>query len=334
VEGVDLMPSRVDADFWRDRRVLLTGHTGFKGGWAALWLASMGARVTGLALPPDDGPSFYASARLSDLVSGTFGDVRDASTVAALVAQSAPDIVIHMAAQSLVLRSLREPLQTFDTNIMGTARLLEALRMAPGVKVILIVTTDKVYRNTDTGRRLREDDALGGHDPYSASKAAAEIVTSAYAHAFFARSDALVATARAGNVIGGGDFAADRIVPDIYRAMTSSEQLVVRNPEATRPWHYVLDCVAGYLIYLQALANCADVPRAFNFGPPPGPELRVRDLVGAMQAALGMTSGWRCSKESSGGEKQYLALDSSLAEAQLGWRPKFNAADAIGATAA
>lgn len=327
------MRTPIDPAFWRDKRVLLTGHTGFKGAWMAAMLAHLGARVTGFALAPDTEPNLFAFARIADRVAHGIGDLREAQTVSAVVRRTEPEIVLHLAAQALVRRSVREPIATFTTNVMGTANLLDALRPAEGLRAVLVVTSDKVYENPGRGVPFRENDALGGHDPYAASKAAAEIITASFARTYFEGRGVVVATARGGNVIGGGDFAADRIVPDIFRAMVGGYELVLRHPTATRPWQHVLDCTAGYLAYAQALAQGRDVPRALNFGPSPGAQLPVAALAAAMQKALGAKSGWRVVESNDAPEMTTLALDSSLARRSLGWNNQLTGEPAIRATA-
>jgi CDP-glucose 4,6-dehydratase len=328
------MANALDRAFWRGRRVLLTGHTGFKGSWLALCLRRLGAHVEGLALAPDTNPSLYDLAGVAAEVPGGLADIRDSAAVNQLVAAAAPQIVFHLAAQPLVRRSVREPVATFATNVMGTVHLLEALRASERLEAVLVVTTDKVYRGGE-GRPLREDDPLGAHDPYSSSKAAAEIVASAYAQTYFAERNIPVATARSGNVIGGGDFSEDRLVPDIYRAMIDGKSLVLRNPQATRPWHHVLDCVCGYLAYVEALAQRGNVPLALNFAPSTDAQVPVTHLTAAMQAALGVTTNTIVGSAIAGEpeEVQELTLDAGLAHETLGWSDRFDAHAAIKATA-
>jgi CDP-glucose 4,6-dehydratase len=323
----------VDPGFWRGKRVLLTGHTGFKGGWMSLWLSSMGARVHGFGLAPETSPSLHALAGVAGDVSETIGDLRDPAALARCIEAARPQIVIHMAAQPLVRRSVREPVDTFAINVMGTVNLLEILRNTQGLEAILVVTTDKVYENPEHQRAFSEHDPLGGHDPYSASKAACEIVVASYARTWFDARNVPVATARGGNVIGGGDFSEDRIIPDIFRSMRSNEPLVLRNPEATRPWQHVLDCTAGYLLYAQALATGEDVPRALNFGPMGEAERPVRAVAEAMQAALGMAQGYVLAEGPQPREMRSLALDSTAARASLGFRDRLVGEAAIRAAA-
>jgi CDP-glucose 4,6-dehydratase len=333
LENLVLMPTPIDPTFWRGKRTLLTGHTGFKGSWAAAMLAHLGARVTGFALAPDTDPNLYTLARIAEIVPEGFGDLRDPRAVAAAVRKAEPEIVLHLAAQALVRRAVREPVTTCTTNVMGTAHLLDALRATDGLRAVLVVTSDKVYENPQRGVPFREGDPLGGHDPYAASKAAADIITASFARTYFDARGVAVATARGGNVIGGGDFAADRIVPDIYRAMTGGGELELRHPDATRPWQHVLDCVCGYLVYAQALAQRRDVPRALNFGPSGGPPITVAALASAMQEALGATTGWRVVASNDAPEMAALALDSTLARSSLGWRDRLAGEAAIRATA-
>jgi CDP-glucose 4,6-dehydratase len=313
------MATRPDPAFWRDKRVLLTGHTGFKGSWAALWLARMKAQVTGFSLAPDTEPNLFTLAGVASGMVSRLGDLRDAAAVAEAVEASRPQIVLHMAAQPIVRRSIADPVETFATNVLGTAHLLAALRGSPGLSTILVVTSDKVYAN-DAGRHaFAEADRLGGTDPYSASKAATELVAASFAGTYFNRAGVRLATARGGNVVGGGDFAADRLVPDAVRAVAAGRQLVLRHPEATRPWQHVLDCVSGYLVFAEALAKGADVAPALNFGPAPGTPATVGALADAVLSALGSSSGWRHEPDPGSVEKATLAVDASRARAELGW---------------
>lgn len=278
----------LDPSFWRGKRVLLTGHTGFKGSWAAIWLSGMGAKVTGLSLPPDQSPSLFELAGVASLAESLLVDLRDEAAVARALAGRPFDLVLHMAAQPIVRTAIAAPVETFASNVMGTVHLLQALRGQPDLKAALVVTSDKVYANAETGRAFAEGDALGGKDPYSASKAATEIAVASFARSYFEPAGIPLATARGGNVIGGGDFSRDRIVADIVRAARGQEQVVLRHPEATRPWQHVLDCVAGYLVYLQALAGDPTTPRAMNFGPRPGGrEVTVGELATLGVEALG-----------------------------------------------
>ncbi len=311
--------------FWSGKRVLLTGHSGFKGAWAALWLSRLGARVTGLSLAPEDKPNLFDLAGVADKVDHHIVDLRDRDAVRGALAGQSFDIVLHLAAQALVRESIKDPIATFATNVMGTAHLLDALRDVPDIAAILVVTSDKVYANAETGRAFAEGDALGGKDPYSASKAAAEIVTSSFARSF----GLPVATGRGGNVIGGGDFSRDRIVADIVRAALAGEETVLRHPEATRPWQHVLDCVAGYLVYAERLATDRAAPVSLNFGPrPDAPAMTVGDLATRAVAALD-AKPWRHEPDSQSIEARALGIDTSLARNLLGFESRLDAIAAV-----
>jgi CDP-glucose 4,6-dehydratase len=331
--GLSAVP-RPNPAFWANKRVLLTGHTGFKGAWAALWLAQMGAKVTGFALAPETEPSLYALANVErDLVS-VVGDLRDADAVSAAVAKANPQIVIHMAAQALVRRSIEDPVGTFATNVQGTAHLLDALRKRDGVEAVLVVTSDKVYANDNSGRAFVESDALGGKDPYSASKAATEMVVRAYISSHFERAGVPLATGRAGNIIGGGDYALDRLVPDTIRALNAKRDLQLRHPEATRPWQHVLECVNGYLLYAEKLASDRSLPRALNFGPISDNPVTVGALANSIMQALGAQPKWQHVPEPGSIEMTALGLDPSLAKQALGWRTEFSSKECVAWTAA
>jgi len=284
--GLKPMARLPDPKFWAGQRVLLTGHTGFKGSWASLWLEQLGADVQGLALAPVHSPDLYGQLGAIDRHHARLLDIADAVAVRAAVTEARPGLVLHMAAQPLVRASYADPARTFATNVQGTVNLLDALADTASAKAILIITTDKVYRNNGEGRRFVESDPLGGHDPYSASKAAAELATSAYAHSRLAGVP--LATARGGNVIGGGDWSPDRLVPDVWRALHAAQPLQLRYPKATRPWQHVLDCLSGYFCFLEDLARAAP-PRALNFGPAADdPPLTVADMAEGMAKSLGL----------------------------------------------
>jgi CDP-glucose 4,6-dehydratase len=323
----------IDRAFWRDRRVLLTGHTGFKGAWLALWLKEMGAKVFGLALPPDTEPALFSLLQPMSGLCSRMADIRDPEAVAAAVDEACPSIVIHMAAQALVRRSYRLPVETLCTNIMGTAYLLDRLRTADELKAVLVVTTDKVYRNNGGRHPFSENDPLGGADPYSASKAAAELLVASMAASFFAAKGVAVATARAGNVIGGGDWSEDRLIPDLWRAVRAGEPLRLRNPEATRPWQHVLEPLSGYLGYVALLAGEADVPSALNFGPAADDVLTVAEVAETMLVAMNSTQRWVTAAEPQPEEAQFLTIDPALATSSIGWRPRLNASEALQWTA-
>jgi len=331
VEAVGVSAPLPSPDFWRGRRVLLTGHTGFKGSWTALWLNKLGAATTGFALPPEADPSLFALAGIAEDLDSRFGDLRAPEAVAAAVAAADPEIVLHYAAQPLVRRAIADPVETIAVNALGLAHLLQALRDRPAVERIVIVTSDKVYDNRERGLPFAEDDPLGGKDPYSASKAAAELIARAFAATYFAPRGVAVVTARGGNVIGGGDYAEGRIVPDIMRAWSRGARPLLRMPAATRPWQHVLDCVGGYLLYAEQAH--ADVPRALNFGPDPGDPVTVAVLTRAMLAALGAPPEFDVDPNPGAVEMKSLAVDASLARATLGWRNRLSSATAIGWTA-
>ncbi len=315
--------------FWAGKRVLLTGHTGFKGSWAALWLVRLGARVTGLSLAPDQIPALHDLAGVSDQIDGHIADLRNLAEVEAALSGRSFDLVLHMAAQPIVRTSVEDPIGTFASNVMGTAHLLQALRTQTGLKAVLCITSDKVYANNEQGRAFAEGDALGGKDPYSASKAAAEIIIQSYARSYFDRLGVPVASARGGNVIGGGDFSRDRIVADIVRAARSQDVTVLRHPEATRPWQHVLDCVAGYLTYLERLATDPAAPRALNFGPrPEGAVVTVGELATRATRALG-AADWRHEPDPHSLEARSLGIDASLARSVLGFESRLDAPEAV-----
>ena len=318
--------------FWRGKRVLLTGHTGFKGAWMSLWLHRLGAEVTGLALPPEK-LSLFNLARVAELVRSNEIDIRDQAAVAAIVASCAPQIVIHMAAQPLVSGGFDDPVGTFATNVMGTVHLLNALRDVPAPEAVLVVTTDKVYAHDDPPKPWREADRLGGQDPYAASKAAAEIVTAGMAHAFLRQRGTPVATARGGNVVGGGDFAANRLVPDAVRAMMAGEPLLLRNPCATRPWQHVLDCIDGYLTYTALLATRKVLPPSLNFAPDRRRGWTAGTLAHAMLKALGSETRWQCAPNPALPEAHVLLIDSRLAKRAIGWTNRLNGRQLIETTA-
>lgn len=309
--------------FWRGRPVLVTGHTGFKGGWLCWWLQDLGAKVTGIALAPNTVPSLFDATGLSRTITSITGDVRDFAAVTAAFHDSRPEIVIHMAAQAQVRESYRDPAGTFSTNVLGTVNCLEAARQCASVRAIVVVTTDKCYVNRNDSRAFREDDELGGDDAYAASKACAELVTRSYRKSFFHdRGSALVASARAGNVIGGGDWATDRLVPDAVRAFASAQPLRLRNPEATRPWQHVLDPLRGYLQLAERLhAGDRDAAKAWNFGPEKTDLRPVSWIVDQLASRWGAPAGWRRDASEQPPEAITLTLDSSRARTELGWRP-------------
>jgi CDP-glucose 4,6-dehydratase len=318
------------------RHVFVTGHTGFTGSWACLWLKQIGCRVTGFSLPPQTDPSLFEAAGVADDTSSHLGDICEYETLRAAVAAAQPDLVLHLAAQPLVRRSYREPLQTFLTNVQGTAHILDAARSIKTIRGVLCITTDKVYENREWAWPYREDDPLGGRDPYSASKAAAEMVARSFAvsYPWSAGAGPAVAVARGGNIIGGGDWSEDRLIPDFVRAAVGGHDLEVRNPDATRPWQHVLALVQGYLTILGGLIEDDPQPvaRAWNLGPFDANEYSVRDVLDLLSAT------WMRPRvtliPSPLHEAQSLALDSSLARNRLGWRPAWDTARVVRETAA
>ncbi len=318
--------------FFRGKTVLVTGHTGFKGAWLSEWLLRLGADVVGYALPPDQTPSLFTALGLEHRMRSVLADLRDQEALARVVSDTRPEIVLHLAAQPLVRRSYREPVATFATNVMGTAHLLEAARNTRSVRSVVIVTSDKCYENVGVTRGYREDDPMGGHDPYSASKGAAEIVTAAYRRSFFSEAgSAGVASARAGNVVGGGDWSEDRLVPDLVRGIVRGEPVVIRNPASIRPWQHVLEPLFGYLTLARAL--CED-PRKYsegwNFGPAEA-ELPVGELARRFVEALGRGTLAPPPEGAQPHEAALLLLDSTKAR-RLGWSPRLGIEDTVGLT--
>jgi CDP-glucose 4,6-dehydratase len=320
VEGV-VMPS----SFWHGKRVLVTGHTGFKGAWLSLWLGELGAEVTGYALAPPTEPSLFEEAAVGGGMRSILGDVRDLEKLGAAVRKSRPEVVFHLAAQSLVRASYRDPVETYATNVMGTVHVLEAVRQAGGVRAVVNVTSDKCYANVGARRKFSEEDALGGSDPYSNSKGCAELVTAAYRASFFAAGNErglALASARAGNVIGGGDWAADRLVPDCVRAMSADRAALIRNPEAVRPWQFVLEPLAGYLRLAERLwSGGAAFAEGWNFGPDESDARPVRFVADRLVALWGSAVSWESDKTAHPHEAAWLGLDCRKARERLGWRP-------------
>lgn len=322
------------SEFWHGKRVLLTGHTGFKGSWLALWLRQLGAGVSGVALPPNTSPSLFELARVASGMDSYFCDIRDAEALARIVRNVQPDVVFHLSAQPLVRASYRDPLETFATNVMGTAHLLDAMRGLDSVRVTVMVTTDKVYRNNEWAYPYREDDTLGGHDPYSASKAASEIVIASYRDAFLAAQGVAVASARAGNVIGGGDWSEDRLIPDAVRAWQSGQPLEIRRPQAIRPWQHVLEPLAGYLTLAQTLWEQPELADAYNFGPETYEAATVRQVVELACIAYG--DGLVSFGDDNEGphEAGCLALETAKARVVLGISPKWGLVETVNRTMA
>jgi CDP-glucose 4,6-dehydratase len=324
--------------FWSGRPVFVTGHTGFKGSWLALWLTRLGARVHGYALSPPTDPSLFDLARIGQSVASTLADIRDFPALAAQLAAAAPEIVFHLAAQPLVRQSYADPLDTYAVNVLGTANLLQAVRAVPSVRAVVVVTTDKCYENLDWCWGYRENDRLGGHDPYSSSKACAELVTSSFRDSFFAARkgsapSVAVASARAGNVIGGGDWAADRLIPDFVRATLARRPVSIRNPDAVRPWQHVLEPLDGYLLLAQRLYEDGEsYAQAWNFGPQTDDVQTVRWMADRFASLWGAPARWEQDLGAHPHEARLLQLDVSKARAELGWRPRWRSADALQAT--
>jgi CDP-glucose 4,6-dehydratase len=321
----------VNPDFWRGKRVFLTGHTGFKGSWLSLWLQSLGAQVHGLALEAPSTPSLFALAQVEAGMAGhTISDIRELATVQKAMQAAQPDIVIHMAAQPLVRLSYAEPVETYATNVMGTVHVLEAARNSPSVKAIVVVTTDKCYENKEWTWGYRENEPMGGHDPYSNSKGCAELVTNAYRNSFLQSSGIAVASARAGNVIGGGDWAADRLVPDILRAFEQNQPVTIRNPHATRPWQHVLEPLSGYLTLAEHLYTHGQAyAEGWNFGPQDDDARPVQWIVEHMVNSWGKGASWQRDGGVHPHEANYLKLDISKAKSRLGWQPRWPLATSL-----
>jgi CDP-glucose 4,6-dehydratase len=324
------MENLVDKSFWAGKTVLLTGHTGFKGSWLALWLQSMGSKVIGYALPPPTNPSLFAAANVAKVMTSLEGDVRDFSALVKVFEKYQPEIVIHMAAQSLVRHSYTNPIETYATNVMGTVHLLEAARLAGSVRAIVNVTSDKCYENREWIWGYRENEAMGGYDPYSNSKGCAELVTAAYRNSYFnpknfADHQIALASVRAGNVIGGGDWAADRLIPDTIRAIVQGKPVQIRNPHGIRPWQYVLEPLSGYLMLAQKLCeDGAAYSEAWNFGPNDEDAKPVSWIVDRLTETWGEGASWVLDDGDHPHEAHHLKLDCSKAKSRLNWRPRWS----------
>jgi CDP-glucose 4,6-dehydratase len=323
----------VNAGCWRGRKVLITGHTGFKGGWLALWLGSLGAKVHGYSLAPPTEPNFFTAARVGEGLAGhTIGDIRDLGQLTQALQTAAPEIVLHLAAQPLVRASYDDPVQTYATNVLGTVHVLEAVRQCPSVRAVVNVTTDKCYENREWVWPYRESDPLGGHDPYSSSKACAELVTAAYRRSFLCESGVAIATARAGNVIGGGDWAVDRLLPDFFRASQTRRPMQVRHPQAIRPWQHVLDPLCGYLLLAEQLLETGQAAaEAWNFGPNEADARSVQWLLSQLVTLMPGTS-WQQLGTEQVHEAGTLKLDSAKSRSRLKWRPRWNLTEAVAKT--
>lgn len=325
------MLTSVDPAFWKGKKVFLTGHTGFKGSWLSLWLQSLGAQVKGFALEPTTTPSLFKEARVAEGMESEIGDIRDLNAITASMTAFNPDILIHMAAQPLVRLSYREPVETYATNVMGTVHVLEAARQCSNLKAIVNVTTDKCYENREWVWGYRENEPMGGHDPYSNSKGCAELVTSAYRNSFFNAADtAALASARAGNVIGGGDWAEDRLIPDILRAFEKEQPVVIRNPLATRPWQHVLEPLSGYLMLAEKLyTDGREFAEGWNFGSRDEDVQPVEWILNHMVEHWGQGASWQLDKNPQPHEAQLLKLDISKAAAKLKWQPRWSLAHTL-----
>jgi CDP-glucose 4,6-dehydratase len=332
MEGVEVKQA-----FWQGKRVLLTGHTGFKGSWLSLWLQTMGAQVVGYALAPPTNPSLFEVAKVGKGMTNTIGDIRDLEHLRKVFAEHKPEIVIHMAAQALVRHSYIEPVETYSTNVMGTVNLLEAVRSADSVKAVVNVTSDKCYENREWEWGYRENEAMGGHDPYSNSKGCAELVTAAYRNSYFhpekyKEHGVAIASGRAGNVIGGGDWADDRLIPDIMRAITLGKPVNIRNPNAIRPWQHVLEPLSGYLVLAQKLYEEGTAyAEGWNFGPNDEDAKPVQWIVEKLTKAWGGGASWVLDGSNHPHEAHYLKLDCSKAKTRLSWHPRWHLEDALGA---
>lgn len=326
------MKATIDPLFWKGKRVFLTGHTGFKGSWLSLWLMSMGAEVKGFSLAQPTSPSLFSVARLEKTMNSEMGDIRDLATLSKSLREFNPDILIHMAAQSLVRLSYSQPIETYSTNVMGTLHVLESARQCTNLRAIVNITTDKCYENREWEWGYRENEPMGGHDPYSNSKGCAELVTSAYRKSFFnTEQSAALASARAGNVIGGGDWATDRLIPDILRAFEKGQPVIVRNPHSTRPWQHVLEPLSGYLVLAQSLwQNGHKNAEGWNFGPKDEDAKPVDWILNKMISAWGQGASWQLDTNSHPHEATHLKLDISKAHTRLHWSPTWNLENTLG----
>lgn len=329
--GIDRMASGVNPAFWRGKKVFLTGHTGFKGSWLSLWLQNMGAQIKGFSLEPPTKPALFEQARVADGMQSQLGDIRNLAVLTESMRTFSPDILIHMAAQPLVRLSYLEPVETYATNVMGTVHMLEAARQCSALKAIVNVTTDKCYENQEWVWGYRENEPMGGHDPYSSSKACSELITAAYRNSFFNTPDsAALASARAGNVIGGGDWASDRLIPDVLRSFERQQPVIIRNPEAIRPWQHVLEPLSAYLLLAEKLyLKGASYAEAWNFGPRDEDVKTVEWILDYMSRQWGKGANWKVDNSSQLHEAQLLKLDISKTATRLGWRPRWSLEQAL-----
>jgi len=326
----------VNSQFWKNKKVLVTGHTGFKGGWLSLWLQSMGAHVVGVALDPPTNPSLYNQARIAKKIDSTRADIRDLNKINDIFKKYKPEIVFHLAAQPLVRYSYREPVETYQTNVMGTLNVLEAIRSVGTVRAAVMITTDKCYENREWDWGYRENEPMGGHDPYSSSKGCAELLIASYRDSYFpvdtyTDHEIAIASVRAGNVIGGGDWADDRLIPDIIRALQSNTDIQIRNPYAIRPWQHVLEPIDGYIELAEKLfSSHGKYAEAWNFGPKEEDAKPVQWIVEKMAELWGEGAKWVVDKGEHPHEAKYLKLDCSKAHAELNWWPKWSLETSLG----
>lgn len=323
----------ISAEFWRGKNVLITGHTGFKGSWLSLWLSSLGANVTGYALRPRGPSSLFGIARVDQMIADIDGDVRDLAALERTLKQHAPDIVFHLAAQAIVREGYRAPVETYATNVMGTVNVLEAVRQVGGPRVVLAITSDKCYEpGADEAEPHRESDPMGGHDPYSNSKGCAELVISAYRRSFFSGGTA-IASARAGNIIGGGDFTPDRLIPDLVAAIQAGRTVAIRHPTAVRPWQFVTEPLAGYMTLAHKLWEApAQFAGGWNFGPLDQPSVTVGEICDRVSALWDAAPGWRAVPDHAMHERGILLLDSRKAARELSFAPRLSTDQAVAAT--
>lgn len=330
VENLGVTVAKVQPAFWQGKKVFVTGHTGFKGSWLSLWLKSMGSDVCGLALKPPTTPSLFEEGRVADQLQSHVGDIRDYETVQSVMRAFDPEIVLHLAAQPLVRYSYKEPIETYATNVMGTVHVLEAARHTNSVRAIVNVTTDKCYENRHWVWGYRECDVMGGHDPYSNSKGCSELVTNSFRNSYFREGSIALASARAGNVVGGGDWAEDRLIPDILRAFGCGNSVVIRNPNATRPWQHVLESLSGYLMLAERLyENGQAFAEGWNFGPEDADVRPVEWIVDYMSTRWGEGARWKLDAASHPHEAALLKLDISKAKYRLNWRPQWDLPKAL-----
>ncbi len=322
----------VSPNFWQGKRVFITGHTGFKGSWLSLWLQHMGATLTGYALTPNTNPNLFEVADVAHGMNSIIGDIRDLDSLQKAITASRPQIVFHLAAQALVGEGYRDPLGTFSTNVQGTANLLEAVRNTAGIQAVVVITSDKCYENKEWPWPYRENEALGGHDPYSSSKACAELVTAAYRLSFLTQAGIAIATARAGNVFGGGDWSANRLIPDLLAAFSQHQTARLRRPHSVRPWQHVLEPLAGYLLLAEHLCSNSATNAAWNFGPGEQDCLPAGKIADQLVDLWGDDASWQQEAQTFPHEAGLLRLDSSLARQQLGWQPRWSLNTALANT--